>query len=122
MAEGFGVDGAQTALDALAGAYTWFQNHTAAPGAAGTTAVATEGTRKQCTFGATDGSGQFTTTAQLQWTNVAGTEDFSHLSVWSAVSAGSFGWSGVITANPVVAGDTFSIAAGDFDTSVVLAS
>lgn len=121
MATGFGSAGAATALNAMAGAYTWVQLHTATPGAAGTTAVAAETTRKQATFAAT-AAGAFTTTAQLQWTNVAGSEDYAFLSVWTAATVGTFGWSGTITANPVTAGDTFSVAIGDFDTSVTLAS
>lgn len=121
MATGFGAEGAKTALDAMAGAYTWVQLHTASPGAAGTTAVAAETDRKQATFAAT-AAGAFTTTAQLQWTSVAGTEDYTHLTVWTASTVGTFGWSGTITANAVTAGDTFSVAVGDFDTSVTLAS
>jgi hypothetical protein len=121
MAEGFSVAAANTALDALITAYPWLKLHTGAPGSAGTANAATETTRKNPAFSAATG-GTKTTSADAVWTAVAGTEDYTHISGWSASTAGNFGWSGTITANPVTAGDTFTLATGDVDLSLPTAS
>lgn len=122
MATGFLPAGADVALDALAAAYSWFTLHVGDPGAAGTSNAATETTRKQITWADTGVDGATESTNELQWTNVAGTEDYTHCTLRSASTAGTVGASGTVTANPVSAGDTFTIAAGDVDMSVTLAS
>jgi len=103
-------------------AAVWIQLHTAEPGAVGTTAVATETTRKQVTFGApaAPAAGVITisNSAQVQYTNIAGSQDASHYSLWSLVTAGTFLGSGVITANAYTAGDTLTFAIGDIDISL----
>lgn len=121
MATGWGSAGAATALDAARAGFTWIKLHIGDPGAAGTANPAAETTRKQATWG-TVTAGAFSNTAALDWTNVAGSEDFTFFTAWSASTAGTFGFSGTVTANPVTAGDNFSIAVGDLDTSVPLAS
>lgn len=121
MAEGLGSAGANTALDALLAAYPWVKLHVGAPGAAGTANPATETTRKQATWAASSG-GASSNSNQLQWTSVAGTEDFTHFTLWTASTAGTFGLSGVITANAMVIGDTFTLAIGDLDVVFPLAS
>ncbi len=121
MATGFGSAGANTALDALVAAYPWIKMHTGSPGAAGTTNVATETTRKQLTWNASSG-GSVTNSNTVTWTNVAGSETYADASFWTASSAGTFGMSGGVTANPVTAGDTFTIAAAAVTVSVTLAS
>lgn len=121
MAEGFGSAGANTALDALVAAYPWIKLHTAAPGAAGTANAATETTRKQATWNAASG-GVVTNSGALTWTNIAGSQDATHFSAWSASTAGTFGFSGTITANPYTAGDTYTVAIGALTVSVTLAS
>jgi hypothetical protein len=121
VAEGLGSAGANTALDALVAAYPWIKLHTAAPGAAGTSNAATETTRKQATWGAS-ASGATSNSNALTWTNVAGSEDYTHFTAWTASTAGTFGFSGTVTANAVTAADTFTIAAGDLDVSLTLAS
>jgi hypothetical protein len=130
MAVGLASATAASILDALANQtnYTaptalWIQLHTADPGAAGTTAVATETDRVDITtFFAAASGGTCTTNAAITWTNVAGSEDFTHYTVWSASTNGTFYWSGTVTANAVTAGDTFTIAAGDLDLSISTAS
>jgi len=109
------------ALDTLLATYSWVKLHVGAPGAAGTANPAVETTRKQSTWSAAAG-GASANTNLLQWTNVAGTEDYTHFSVWTLAAAGVFGFSGVITANAVTAGDTFQIAIGDLDVTLTLAS
>lgn len=121
MAEGLGSAGANTALDALLAAYTWVKLHVGAPGAAGTSNPATETTRKQATW-RTSVSGASSQSNALTWTTVAGSEDYTHFTAWTASTAGNFGFSGTVTANPVTAGDTFTIAIDDLDVSLTLAS
>lgn len=121
MATGLGPLGANTALAALVAAYPWVQLHTADPGAAGTTAVATETTRKTVTWG-TPGSGSVANTVAVTWTNIAGSQDATHFTSWSASSASNFGFSGTITANAYTAGDTYTVGIGALTTSFTLAS
>lgn len=121
MAEGFGAAGANTALDALLAAYPWIKLHVGAPGSAGTANAATETTRKQASWNAA-AAGASSNSGALTWTNVAGSEDFTHFTAWTASTNGTFGFSGTVTANAVTAGDTFTIAAGDLDVSATLAS
>ncbi len=128
MAVGLAAATANSLLDALVNAsnYTaptevWVQLHIGDPGAAGTANTATETTRKQLSAGAASG-GAVTSDAALTWTSVAGSEDFSHYSAWTASTAGTFLFSGTITANAVTSGDTFTIAIGDFDLSLSTAA
>ena len=97
----------------------WLQLHVGDPGANGTANVAAETTRKDVTavFAAAS-AGAVTSDTAVTWTSVAGTEDFTHWTLWSASSAGTFYWSGTITANAVVAGDTFTFPIGDLDISI----
>jgi hypothetical protein len=122
MAEGWGPSGAGTALDALTAAYQWVKLHIGAPGASGTANPATETTRKQAAFNATGTDGIVETSGALTWTNIAGSEDATHFTVWTAAAAGNFGFSGTITANAYTAGDTLTISAGALSASVTLAS
>jgi hypothetical protein len=109
-------------LDALGNAtnYTaptafWVKLHTGDPGSAGTANAATETTRKQASFAAASG-GAITTDAALTWTNVSTTETYSHISFWTASTAGTFlGSDDLAASKSVTAGDTFTIATGDID-------
>jgi hypothetical protein len=121
VAEGLSVTAANTLLDALAAGYTWVKLHVGAPGSAGTANAATETTRKQATWSSA-ASAAITTTGALSWTSVAGTEDYTHFSAWSASTNGVFGFSGTVTANAVVIGDTLNIPIGDLDVSLPTAS
>lgn len=121
MAEGWSATAGNHALDTELAIYTWVKLHVGAPGSAGTSNPATETTRKQATWASASG-GASSNTGALTWTSVAGTEDYTHFTVWTASSAGTFGFSGTVTANAVVTGDTFTIPAGDLDVSLTLAS
>jgi len=121
MAEGFSTAAANSALDTLLAAHPWVKLHTGAPGSAGTSNAATETTRKQATWASASG-GASTTTGALTWTNVAGAEDYTHFTAWSASTNGNFGFSGTITANAVTVGNTFVLAVGDLDVSIPVAS
>ena len=103
----------------------WMQLHTADPGAAGTNAVAGNATRKDITTAFPNaGSGTVSNNVDIAWTSgeVDTSEDYTHYSVWSASSAGTFYWSGVITANAVVVGDQFKILSGDLDLTFAIAA
>ncbi len=121
MAEGISTAAANSALDALVAAYPWVKLYVGAPGAAGTSNAATETTRKQATWSSAS-SASVTTSGAITWTNVAGTEDYTHAGGWSAESGGAFGWSGAITGNAVTAGDTATIGAGGLVVSLTAAS
>lgn len=121
MAVGLSVAAANSQLDSLVGTYTFVQLHTGDPGSAGTANVATENTRVQATFGSASG-GEVTTTADIEWLDVPAAEDFTHFSLWTLVTAGSFGISGTITSNAVGIGDDFVIATGDLDIAANLAA
>lgn len=97
---------------ALQVALPYIKLHTGDPGEAGTSNAATETTRKSVSFGAS-ASGTCTSDADITWTNVAGTETYSYVSLWDASSAGNCLGSGALTSSKaVVAGDTFVIASG----------
>lgn len=122
MAEGWGPTAGNAAITTATTTYPWIQLHTGTPGSAGTSLVATENTRKQIASYGTASGGSIASTAGVSWTNVAGTEDFAKATFWTAVTAGTFGFSGSVTANPVTAGDTFTVASGDVVVSLTLAS
>lgn len=128
MATGFSSTVANAILDCYfnasnitAPANVYFKLHTGDPGASAATAAATETTRKQISCSAASG-GAITSDGALTWTSIAGSEDATHFSVWDHVSAGNFILSGTITANAYVAGDTLTIATGDFDLSLSTAA
>ena len=121
MAVGLASAVAASMLDAFlnATAYTgpanvYLKLHVGDPGAAGAANAAVETTRKEVTFGAASG-GAITSDNAPSWTNVAGTEDYTHVSLWTAAAAGTFQGSGTVTASAVTAGDTFTLAVADVD-------
>jgi hypothetical protein len=129
MAEGFAAGVANAILDALCRSVSWtepaviyVQLHTAAPGADGTANVATETDRIQATFGDAAASGAISNTVALTWEGVAGSEDYTHCTLWDDLSAGNFQASGAITASAVTAGNDFTIPIGGLDVSLPVAS
>ena len=121
MATSWSSTAGNTALDSLLASFTWVKLHIGSPGTAGTSNPAVETTRQQATFSAA-AAGASANTNLLSWTNVAASEDYTHFTVWTLNAAGVFGFSGIITANAVTAGDTFQIAIGDLDVVLTLAS
>lgn len=106
-------------LAAEAAAFPWIKLHVGHPGAAMTANPAVETDRLQAVWGsvalASDGhSVEITWTTNLEWASVGGSEDYTHVSGWSAVSAGTAGWSGELTADAVVVGNDFRIPAGAY--------
>lgn len=97
----------------------WIQLHIGDPGAAGTANVASNTTRKDITSAIAAASGGAVTSDTLvSWTSVPASEDYTHWSLWSASTAGTFYWSGTMTANAVTTGDTFNLAVGDIDVAI----
>jgi hypothetical protein len=121
MTVGFSTTAANTHLDNQGTTYSWVKLHVGDPGAAGTSNAATETTRKQATWSAAS-SATKATSADLVWTSVAGSEDYTHFSLWTASTAGTFGGSGTITANAVTTADTFTIPSGSLTLSMSVAS
>ena len=86
--------------------------HIGDPGEDGTANAATETTRKSITSAASS-DGVFTSTNDLVWTNILGTETLSYVSLWDTVgpAGGNCLWTGPITVpKAIIAGDTFTIA------------
>ena len=83
--------------------------HTGDAGEDGTNNAATETTRKSCAWNAAS-SGSMSTSATLEWTNVAATETYTHWSLWDNSTGGNCLWTGSLSASAAVtAGDTFQI-------------
>ena len=71
------------------------------------------------TFGAAASTGAISNTAAVEWTNVSTTETYTHVSFWTASSAGTFlGSDDLSSSAAVTAGDTFRIPTGDLDLTI----
>lgn len=80
------------------------------PGEDGTANTATETSRKAVEFGAASG-GVISLSNSPTWTNVAGSETFSHVALFDASSAGNCLGSGALASpKAVTAGDTFTLS------------
>jgi hypothetical protein len=102
-----------------ANAAVWVKLHIGDPGAAGTTNAAANTTRQQATFGSAAVTGAISNTVAVEWTSVPNTETYSHVSLWTASSAGTFLGSDDLSATAAVtAGDTFRIPIGDLDLTI----
>lgn len=85
--------------------------HTADPGAAGTTAAAAgDTTRKQATMASASGGSKAASASVGPWTNGGTSETISHVSNWSASTAGTFQGSCALSASKAWAnGDTLTL-------------
>lgn len=102
------------------------QLHVGDPGAAGTANKDTNNlVRKAVSFGAA-AAGSMANDVAITWAGVATNDptDDTHYSLWDNVTdgAGTFLYSGVITANPVSDGDTLTFAIGQFVLSFPIAA
>lgn len=104
-------------------AQPWIRLHTADPGAAGTTAIAGNDTRKLVSFGV-GAAGLMSNDTAITWTTgeVDTSEDYTHWAIFDASTAGNFIMSGLMTANAVTVSDEFVIPIGDLDLSYTIAS
>lgn len=125
MAVGLAAGVANSILDALVNSTPWSEPagffvklHTGDPGAAGTSNAATETDRVQVT-GTVPSGGAISNANDLDWTGVAATETYTHVSFWSASTGGTFLGSDQLAAPKAMdAGDDFTIAAGELDLSI----
>lgn len=113
MAVGMASGQANSILDSEYGT-SWIQLHTADPGAAGTTAVsAGSTTRYQVTWASASGGSKASNAVTGTWTNGGTSETITHISMWSASTAGTFKRSiAVTTSKTWASGDTITIASG----------
>lgn len=97
----------------FATATCWVKLHTADPGAAGATAAAAgDTTRKQATMAAASAGSKAASANVGPWTNGGTSETLSHISLWSASSAGTFNGSAALSGNQAWAsGNQFSLTA-----------
>jgi hypothetical protein len=127
MATGLSAYLANKFLDAVgngtaySAANVYIKLHTGDPGANGTANAATETTRKEVTF-ASASAGAIASDAAVTWTNIAGSQDATFFTAWDNLSAGNFLFSGSITGNAYIAGDTYTIPSGSLTASLTVAS
>ncbi len=123
MATGVASASAASSLDTILGtsANRYVQLHPADPGAAGTTSIAANTTRAVVQFAAASG-GAKSSNADASWTSVSTTETYSHFSIWSAASSGTFYFSGTISGGGVTAGQDFKISSGSLTVNITPAS
>lgn len=122
----FAVGERNKMLDAVVGRTTYTANaafcaklHLGDPGAAGTSNPAVETTRQTVTFGSAASTGAISNTVAVEWTAVSTTETYTHVSFWTATSAGTFlGSDDLSSSAAVTAGDTFRIPIGDLDLTI----
>jgi hypothetical protein len=107
--------GNNSALTTIPIANCFVKLHIGDPGAAGTANVAGNDTRKSISFGAPSG-GSMTNDAAITWTTaeVDAAEDYTHFSLWDAVTAGVVKGSGLITGNAVQIADEYTFPIGSF--------
>lgn len=114
MTVGFAAAAVNGWLDGtFATATCWVKLHTADPGASGATAAAAgDTTRKQATMAAASGGSKAASASVGPWTNGGTSETLSHISLWSASSAGTFNASAALASNQAwVSGNTFTLTA-----------
>lgn len=95
----------------FATATCWVKLHTADPGASGATAAAAGDTsRKNPTMAAASGGSKAMTGTAGPWTNGGTTETLTHISLWTASTAGTFNGSAALTASQAwVSTNTFTL-------------
>jgi hypothetical protein len=101
------------------------QLHIGQPGPAGTANVAGENLRVTCgtapEFSA-PANGACTNNNPITWSAVTTNETYAFVTLWTALTGGTFIASGSISAQPVVVGNNFSIPAGGLSVSLPVAS
>lgn len=97
----------------FATATCWVKLHTADPGAAGATAAAVgDATRKQATMAAAASGSKAASASVGPWTNGGTSETLSHISLWTASSAGAVNATAALSASQAWAStNTFTLTA-----------
>ena len=97
----------------------WVKLHLGDPGSAGAGNPAANTTRVQATFGSAASGGSIANTADINWTSVPNAETYSHVSFWTASTAGTFlGSDDLNTSRTVAVGDNFTIPTGSLTVAV----
>jgi hypothetical protein len=112
MTVGLAAAAVNSWLDTLfATASCYVKLHTADPGASGATAAAAGSTtRVNATMGAAAAGSKAMTSMASTWTNGGTSETLSHISLWTASTAGTFNGSAALTSpQPWVATNTFTL-------------
>jgi len=92
----------------------YIQCHTADPGASGTTAVSTGIATRTVADWAAPSAGSMALTATVSF-SATGSDTITHISIWSASSAGTFYYSAALSASKAVTnGDTLNLTAVTF--------
>lgn len=90
-------------------AATWVKLHTGDPGASAASNAGAVTTRSQATFSAASSGAIALTGTNPSWAMTT-TETITHISVWTASTAGSFLWSAALSSSKAVAnGDTLTL-------------
>lgn len=91
----------------------WAKLHTADPGAAGATAAAVgDASRKQATMASASAGSKAATGSVGPWTNGGTSETLSHISLWTASTAGTFNASAALSGSQAwVSTNTFTLTA-----------
>lgn len=100
------------AANALRGAMTHMQLHSADPGASGTSNV-TSAARQAVTWSAATADGDFGLSSTIAFTGVAASGAATYVSLWSASTAGT--WYG----NFQLSGDQTANAAGEYNVTAL---
>ena len=94
----------------FATATCWVKLHTADPNTGSTAAAAGDTTRKQATMASASGGSKSASASVGPWTNGGTSETLSHISIWSASSAGTFQGSAALTSSQAWANtNTFTL-------------
>lgn len=112
MTTGFAAATVNGWLDGtFATATCYVRLHTGDPGAAGATAgAAGSTTRLQATMAAASGGSKSASGSVGPWTNGGTSETLSHISLWTASTAGTFNASGALSSSQAWAsGQTFTL-------------
>ena len=113
MTVGFAAAAVNGWLDGtFATATCYVKLHTGDPGASGATAAAAGDTsRKQATMASASGGSKSMSSMSGSWTNGGTSETVSHISLWSASTAGTFNASAALSASKAWAtSDTLSLS------------
>jgi hypothetical protein len=94
-----------------ANGFTYIKMHVGDPGPNGTANPAAETRRMAVDWGAPSGAA-LVSVADTGLAAVAATEVWTHYSLWSNSTAGTFGHSGTISPKAVTAGDDVNVPAG----------
>lgn len=91
-------------------ATTWVKLHTGDPGTGATAAAAGDTTRKQATMAAAANGSKAMSGTTGPWTNGGTAETLSHISLWTASTAGTFNASATLgTPQPWNSTNTFTL-------------